>query len=97
MQRKKLTPVLLLAAGLACSEDAPIGNTEAGGMGAGRPDTTGASVEGGAAGVLGTTGQPAHQDSTGAGARSMTGALRDSLHDGEATGIEQPQPDRPAN
>lgn len=97
MQRKKLIPVLLLAAGLACSEDAPIDDVEPGGQGAGRPDTTGASVEGGAQGALGATGHPEQQDSAGAGGPTMTGALRDSLHQGSATGIDQPQPDRPAN
>ena len=101
MRTLKLIPVLLLTAALgsvACSEDAPAGNAEKGGMGAGRPETPG-SVEGDpdeAQQVLGTTGHPEQQDSAAAGAPSMTGTLRDSLNDGEAIrGVNQPRPDRP--
>ena len=101
MRTLRLLPVLLLSLALgsaACSEDAPAGNAEEGGMGAGRPETPG-SVEADpneAQEVLGTTGHPEQQDTGAAGARSMTGTLRDSLNDGEAIrGVNQPQPDRP--
>src|SRR5688500_842022 len=95
MRTIRLIPVLALSLALgACSGDAP--GSDPGGQGAGRPDTTGASQEATAQEVLGGTGHPEQQDTTAAGAQGMTGALRDSLHDGEAIpGVEQPQPDRP--
>ena len=95
MRTIRSIPVLALSLALAaaCSGDAP--GSDPGGQGAGRPDTAG-SVEAPAQEVLGGAGQPEQQDTTAAGTPSMTGALRDSLHDGEAIpGVEQPQPDRP--
>ena len=96
MRTSKVIPVLALAltvASGACSQDAP--GSDPGGQGAGRPDTSG-SVEASAQEVLGNTGHPERQDTSAAGAPSMTGALRDSLNDGEAIpGAQQPQPDRP--
>lgn len=98
MRTSKLMPVLALSlaiASAACSQDAPVAGAEEGGMGAGRPDTAG-SIEADPQEVLGTTGHPEQQDSTAAGAASMTGTLRDSLNDGEAIrGVNQPKPDRP--
>jgi hypothetical protein len=98
MRTSRLIPMLSLSLALAfaaCGQDAPAAGAEEGGMGAGRPETPG-SIEADPQEVLGTTGHPEQQDSTAAGAPSMTGALRDSLHDGEAIpGVEQPQPERP--
>jgi hypothetical protein len=51
-------------------------------------------VEDSAVNILPQVNLPAHEDTTRAGAPSMTGTLRDSLHHGEATGIKQPQPPR---
>jgi hypothetical protein len=98
MRTSRLIPMLSLSLALAasaCSQDAPVAGAEEGGMGAGRPDTAG-SIEADPQEVLGVTGHPEQQDTGAAGAPSMTGALRDSLHDGEAIpGVDQPQPARP--
>jgi hypothetical protein len=84
MRTIRLIPVLALSLGVlasACGEDAPDS--------AGSAEIPPQEQE-----VLDAS--RINQDSTAAGAPSMTGTLRDSLNDGEAIpGVEQPQPDRP--
>lgn len=75
MRRSTLLSALALSLGLAaCSQDAPVGEAEPGGMGAGQPEGAGTPPKP----VLEMANQPGHQDTTEAGSRSMQGSIRDS-------------------